>query len=68
MFSFAGQITYMNRSGPTTYKVFFMIFPQPQTRLYLHRQADLVQLSFIAKVQDLSEFGAIVLILMMIVL
>ena len=38
-----------------------MIFPQPQTRLYLHRQADLVQLSFITKVQDLSEFGARVL-------
>ena len=36
-----------------------MIFPQPQTRLYLHRQA--VKLSFITKVQDLSEFGARVL-------
>ena len=38
-----------------------MIFSQPQTRLYLHRQADLVQLSFITKVQDLSEFGTRVL-------
>ena len=45
-----------------------MIFPRPQTRLYLRRQADLVQLSFITKVQDFSEFGAIVLILMMIIL